>query len=116
MYSTSGEEAEIMVTGISILYDLIYRVKDMSGNIVDEVHSYAGMRKVHTANGIFYLNNQPYFQRLVLDQGYYPDGIWTAPSDEALKNDIMLGKAQVSMAPVFTKRYSKKDTITGQTN
>lgn len=74
------------------LYDLIYLVKDKYGKIIDEVHSYAGMRKVHTANGIFYLNNKPYFQRLVLDQGYYPDGIWTAPSDEALKNDIIIGK------------------------
>ena len=74
------------------LYDLVYQVKDQKGNIIDEVKSYAGMRKVHTADGIFYLNNEPYFQRLVLDQGYYPDGVWTAPSDEALKNDIVLGK------------------------
>ena len=74
------------------LYDLIYQVKDASGKVVDEVQSYAGMRKVHTANGRFYLNNQPYFQRLVLDQGFYPEGIWTAPTDEALKNDIVLGK------------------------
>lgn len=50
------------------------------------------MRKVHTANGLFYLNNEPYYQRLVLDQGYYPEGIWTAPTDEALKHDIELGK------------------------
>ena len=49
------------------------------------------MRKVHTANGRFYLNIQPYFQRLVLAQGFYPEGIWTAPSDEALKNDMVLG-------------------------
>ena len=62
------------------LYDIIYRVKDVQGNLIDEVKSYAGMRKVHTANGLFYLNNEPYYQRLVLDQGYYPEGIWTAPS------------------------------------
>lgn len=74
------------------LYDLVYLVKDTKGNIIDEVKSYVGMRKVHTANGRFYLNNQPYFQRLVLDQGFYPQGIWTAPTDEALKNDILLGK------------------------
>lgn len=73
------------------LYDITYKVvKD--GKTIDEVKSYAGMRKVHVANGYFYLNNQPYFQRLVLDQGYYPDGIWTAPTDEALKKDIELGK------------------------
>lgn len=74
------------------LYDIVYQVKDHDGNVIDEVKSYAGMRKVHIADGKFYLNNEPYFQRLVLDQGYYPDGIWTAPSDEALKDDIILGK------------------------
>jgi hypothetical protein len=46
------------------------------------------MRKVHTDGNKVYLNNQPYYQRLVLDQGFYPDGIWTAPSDEALRRDI----------------------------
>ena len=50
------------------------------------------MRKVHIANSKFYLNNETYFQRLVMNQGYYPDGIWTAPTDEALKNDILLSK------------------------
>ena len=75
------------------LYDLRYTVRDSKGNIIDEVKSYAGMRKVHVQDGYFYLNNQPYFQRLVLDQGFYPDGIWTAPSDEALRRDIELSKA-----------------------
>lgn len=75
------------------LYDLRYIVQDRQGNIIDEVKSYAGMRKVHIQDGYFYLNNQPYFQRLVLDQGFYPDGIWTAPSDEALRRDIELSKA-----------------------
>ena len=75
------------------LYDLVYTVKDKNGKTIDEVKSYAGMRKVHTANGYFYLNNKPYFQRLVLDQGFYPDGVWTAPSDEALKHDIEMSKA-----------------------
>lgn len=74
------------------LYGLTYKVVK-NGKTIDEVKSYAGMRKVHVANGYFYLNNKPYYQRLVLDQGYYPDGIWTAPSDEALKKDIELGKA-----------------------
>ncbi len=75
------------------LYDLTYTIKNKDGKVIDEVKSYAGMRKVHLANGYFYLNNQPYFQRLVLDQGFYPDGIWTAPSDEALKQDIAMSKA-----------------------
>ncbi|WP_321333740.1 sugar-binding domain-containing protein [uncultured Bacteroides sp.] len=74
------------------LYDLIYLVKDDKGKVIDEVKSYAGMRKIHIENGRFYLNNKPYYQRLVLDQGFYPEGIWTAPSDNDLKNDILLGK------------------------
>lgn len=72
------------------LYDVVLRVIDKAGNVVDEVKSYAGMRKVHIEGKKIYLNNQPYYQRLVLDQGFYPDGIWTAPSDEALKKDIQL--------------------------
>ena len=75
------------------LYDVKYTVKDAAGKVIDQVSSYAGMRKIHCANGYFYLNNQPYFQRLVLDQGFYPEGIWTAPSDEALKHDIEMSKA-----------------------
>ena len=51
------------------------------------------MRKIHTEGNKIYLNNEPYYQRLVLDQGFYPDGIWTAPSDEALKRDIELSMA-----------------------
>ncbi len=72
------------------LYDIVYQVTDAKNNVLDEVKSYAGMRKVHIEGNKIYLNNQPYYQRLVLDQGFYPDGIWTAPSDEALKHDIQL--------------------------
>ena len=75
------------------LYDVKYTVKNAQGEVIDEVSSYMGMRKVHISGGYFYLNNTPYFQRLVLDQGYYPDGIWTAPSDEALRQDIEMSKA-----------------------
>lgn len=67
------------------LYDVLYQVLDENGKVVDEVASYVGMRKVHIERNKIYLNNKPYYQRLVLDQGFYPDGIWTAPSDEALK-------------------------------
>ncbi len=72
------------------LYDIEYKVTDKNGKVTDVVNSYAGMRKVHTEGNKVFLNNKPYYQRLVLDQGFYPDGIWTAPSDEALKRDIEL--------------------------
>ncbi|MCD7035391.1 glycoside hydrolase family 2 [Metabacillus sp. GX 13764] len=58
--------------------------------VFDEVQSYFGMRKIHQENGMVYLNNKPYYQKLVLDQGYWPEGLLTAPSDEALKRDIEL--------------------------
>ena len=72
------------------LYDLTYEVKDAQGKVIDQVSSYTGMRKVHVDGNKVYLNNEPFYQRLVLDQGFYPDGIWTAPSDEALRHDIEL--------------------------
>ncbi|MCM3574453.1 glycoside hydrolase family 2 [Mesobacillus subterraneus] len=60
--------------------------------VLDEIESYFGMRKVSIENGIFMLNNMPYYQKLVLDQGYFPEGLLTAPTDEDLKNDIVLAK------------------------
>lgn len=75
------------------LYDISYQLTDKTGKVIDEVNSYAGMRKVHIEGNKIYLNNKPYYQRLVLDQGFYPDGIWTAPSDAALKKDIQLSMA-----------------------
>lgn len=61
-------------------------------NILDNVKSYFGMRKIHTENGLVYLNNKPYYQKLVLDQGYWPESLMTAPSDNALKYDIEISK------------------------
>jgi beta-galactosidase/beta-glucuronidase len=74
------------------LYDVVYEVKNAAGEVVDQVNSYVGMRKVHIEGTKIMLNNKPYYQRLVLDQGFYPDGVWTAPSDEALKHDIEMSK------------------------
>ena len=70
------------------LYDLKYEVLAADGTVLDVVSSYAGLRKIHVEGNRIYLNNKPLFLRFVLDQGFYPDGIWTAPSDEALKADI----------------------------
>ena len=60
---------------------------------IDEVQSYFGMRKIGVnkdKNGIkrLFLNNKPVFQYGLLDQGWWPDGLYTAPTDEALKSDI----------------------------
>ena len=56
----------------------------------DEVTSYFGLREVDLSDGVCKINGRPVFQRLILDQGFYPDGIYTAPTKEALKNDILL--------------------------
>ncbi|MFD1394157.1 glycoside hydrolase family 2 protein [Lacticaseibacillus jixianensis] len=66
---------------------------DDSKKVLDHVTSYFGFREVTTENGMIYLNRRPYYQRLVLDQGYWPDGILTAPSDEAFVQDIKMAKA-----------------------
>ncbi|GGM38646.1 beta-glucuronidase [Paraliobacillus quinghaiensis] len=63
-----------------------------NGEIIDHITSYFGMRKVSVENGKFLLNNKMYYQKLVLDQGYFPGGLLTAPSDDALKQDIELAK------------------------
>ncbi len=74
------------------LYDISLRlVKD--GREVDTLASYFGLRDVAFDGMRFLINGRPVFMRLVLDQGFYPDGICTAPSDEALKNDILLSLA-----------------------
>lgn len=61
--------------------------------VVDELQSYFGLRTVSIKGAAILINGKPVFQRLVLDQGYYPDGIWTAPSEEALKHDIEISQA-----------------------
>jgi beta-galactosidase/beta-glucuronidase len=68
-----------------------------NGVVTDEVNSYLAMRKVSTkrdTNGIvrLELNNKPYFQFGPLDQGWWPDGLYTAPTDEALKYDLQKTK------------------------
>jgi hypothetical protein len=58
---------------------------------VDAIESYAGLRSLAIEGKAILLNGEPRFQRLVLDQGFYPDGGLTAPSDESLIRDIQLG-------------------------
>lgn len=69
------------------LYDLAVTAGE------DEICSYFGLRQVALSGGKFYLNHKPLFLRTVLDQGFYPDGIWTAPTDDALAEDIRLSMA-----------------------
>lgn len=90
--NASGEfETEIALSethlwdiGEGNLYDVVLTFGE------DEVKSYFGIRDIEFKDGIFYLNGKPVYQRLVLDQGYYEDGIYTAPTAADLEKDIKL--------------------------
>ena len=75
------------------LYDLVIELLDADGNVIDAAASYAGLRSVTIDGRAVKINGKIVFQRTVLDQGYYPDGIMTAPSDEALIKDIEISQA-----------------------
>jgi beta-galactosidase/beta-glucuronidase len=97
--AAAGQEVLVPVAGAKLwspespfLYDMEVAVL-RGGKEVDRVKSYFGMRKISTArdaNGIvrLQLNNNDYFQFGPLDQGWWPDGLYTAPTDEALLYDI----------------------------
>lgn len=74
------------------LYDVEFTLLE-DGVVVDQVASYFGMRKVSIIDGQLCLNNEPIFMRLVLDQGYFPDGLLTPPSDDAIRGDVEFTKA-----------------------
>ncbi|MCX8108714.1 MAG: glycoside hydrolase family 2, partial [Verrucomicrobiae bacterium] len=74
------------------LYDLVVAVSE-NGKEIDRIRGYFGMRKISLGkdeNGTLRLclNNKPLFQFGLLDQGFWPDGIYTAPTDDALRYDI----------------------------
>jgi beta-galactosidase/beta-glucuronidase len=59
---------------------------------VDTVSSYTAMRSIGTEGGRFTLNGHPYYLRMALDQGYWPESLMTAPDDAALRRDVELAK------------------------
>jgi hypothetical protein len=86
-----------------VLYPFMVQLFDANRTVLDEVHGYFGIRTVHWGKfasspnesatlSYVLLNGKPIFLRGVLDQSFNPDGIYTAPSDEFLKRDIMLAK------------------------
>ena len=78
------DEIHLWEVGQGRLYDLELTFGE------DIVHSYFGLRSVQLEGMKFLLNGKSVFQRLILDQGFYPDGIYTAPSDAALEKDITM--------------------------
>lgn len=79
--------------GNAYLYDIVFELVNAKGEVVDKVASYAGMRSVRLDGMAVRINGKSVFQRQVLDQGYYADGIMTAPTDAALVRDIKLSMA-----------------------
>jgi beta-galactosidase/beta-glucuronidase len=78
------------------LYNVVLELK-LGNRAIDRVESYFGMRKISLGkdeHGFtrLMLNNKPYFQFGPLDQGFWPDGLYTAPTDEALRYDIEMTK------------------------
>lgn len=61
--------------------------------VIDQFESYTALRSVNVLRDRFMLNGRPYLLRLVLDQGYWPDSLMTAPGDDALRRDVELAKA-----------------------
>ena len=78
------KESYLWEVGEGRLYDLELRFNE------DKVDSYFGLREVKLDGQKFLINGKSVFQRLVLDQGFYPDGIYTAPTEEAMIKDIQI--------------------------
>jgi len=86
------EDPQLWTVGQPNLYDLELTLCK-NGETLDTVSSYFGLRTISFDGKKCLINGKPVFQRLILDQGFYPDGIYTAPTDEALKHDIEMSMA-----------------------
>jgi len=84
--------AKLWSPGAPHLYDLRVRLYD-NGELLDEVNSYFGLRGIELRDGKFLLNGESVYLQMILDQGYWPQSLLTAPSDEALQTDIGWAKA-----------------------
>jgi beta-galactosidase/beta-glucuronidase len=91
-FTISLSERRLWEPGAPFLYDVRFSLVKNAGT-EDRVTSYFGLRNIVIDGKRVLINHKPVFQRLVLDQGFYPDGIYTAPTDEALKGDIELSMA-----------------------
>ena len=90
------------------LYDINVSILGNNGMPMDKVNSYFGMRKISVGevNGIkrLFVNNELVFMNGLLDQGFWPDGIYTAPTDDALRFDI---EETIKMGFNFTRKHIK---------
>jgi beta-galactosidase/beta-glucuronidase len=93
MLSIPEDRRRLWAVNDPFLYDLSLELVDEGGRIVDQARSYAGLRSITIDGKAILLNSTPLFQRLVADQGYYPEGVMTAPTEQALIRDIELAQA-----------------------
>ena len=91
------------------LYDLELELSS-DKEVLDQARSYCGLRAIGVSDGLITLNGEPCYQKLVLDQSYWPDGVYTAPSDQAIREEVEwvlrmgfngVRKHQVSSDPRF---------------
>lgn len=92
MLNWNFQESMVWTPRHPVLFDLIIDVLT-DGRITDQVTSYCAMRKVSVVNGQFMLNNRPFYQKMLLDQGYWPDSLMTASTDGDFIRDIEACKA-----------------------
>jgi beta-galactosidase/beta-glucuronidase len=90
-FSLPLAEIRLWGPGQPELYDLKLTLSSETG-AVDQLDSYFGLRSIYLDDMAFRINGKSVFQRLVLDQGFYPDGIYTAPTDEDLRKDIEISQ------------------------
>ena len=87
------EHVRLWEVGNPQLYSVSAQLIDDAGRPLDRVSSYCGLRSTALHGQRFLLNGKKTFQRLVLDQGYWPDSLMTAPCDAAIKRDIRIALA-----------------------
>jgi beta-galactosidase/beta-glucuronidase len=73
------------------LYEVTFELR-RGTSVLDRVQSYFGFRTSGTEDGRFVLNGEPYYLKLLLDQGYWPESVMTPPTDAAMQVDIRLAK------------------------
>ena len=93
------------------LYDVIYRLIDPAGNVLDEVKSYAGLRKVHIEGNKVFLNNRPYWYSI---RAFIPTVSGPHLLMKRCAGISNWARKPVLMAPVCTKKHSKSVTIIGR--
>lgn len=90
------ENPQLWSPDTPFLYDLKLELTGPSQEVIEQITSYFGMRKISLGQGSFgkelFLNNKPLFHYGTLDQGWWPDGLHTPPSDEAMKYDLEITK------------------------